>query len=92
MLWINIHYNSIAQIIVIYRNTTHVIFKDGLQSTYNKAKSWNIPVVSILWIEACRKQIRLVDPKNFTISNVDRYDNPELHQKIRVRFKKNKFI
>ncbi|XP_017463558.1 PREDICTED: uncharacterized protein LOC108356973, partial [Rhagoletis zephyria] len=38
----------------LLRGTTHVIFKDGLLSTYKKAKNWNIPVVSILWVEACK--------------------------------------
>lgn len=28
--------------------------------------------------------MRLADPKRFTISNIDNYENPELHKKIRV--------
>lgn len=67
----------------LLRNTTHVIFKDGLLSTYQKAKGWNIPIVSILWIEACRRQVCLLNPAQFTISNVDRYEQPELYDKIR---------
>ncbi|XP_047114762.1 uncharacterized protein LOC124795031 isoform X1 [Schistocerca piceifrons] len=34
---------------------THVVFKDGLPSTYNRALRRRIPVVSVLWIEACKK-------------------------------------
>lgn len=67
----------------LLRNTTHVIFKDGLLSTYQKARNWGIPVVSILWIEACRRQICLLDPARFAISNVERYEQPELYEKIR---------
>lgn len=67
----------------LLRNTTHVVFKDGLLSTYQKAKAWGIPVVSILWIEACRRQVCLLDPARFVISNVDRYEQPELYDKIR---------
>lgn len=67
----------------LLRNTTHVVFKDGLLSTYQKAKSWNIPIVSVLWIEACRRQVCLQDPARFVISNVDRYEQPELYAKIR---------
>lgn len=67
----------------LLRNTTHVVFKDGLLSTYQKAKGWGIPVVSILWIEACRRQVCLLDPARFVISNVDRYEQPELYDKIR---------
>ncbi|XP_055917218.1 uncharacterized protein LOC129949657 isoform X2 [Eupeodes corollae] len=67
----------------LLRDTTHVVFKDGLLSTYNKAKKWNIPIVSILWIEACKKQMRLMSPKDFPISNADRYENPELYDKMK---------
>ncbi|XP_014093561.2 microcephalin isoform X1 [Bactrocera oleae] len=67
----------------LLRGTTHVIFKDGLLSTYKKAKNWNIPVVSILWIEACKKKRMICDPNEFPISNIDRYENPELYEKMK---------
>ncbi|XP_037814580.1 microcephalin isoform X2 [Lucilia sericata] len=65
------------------RDTTHVIFKDGLMSTFKKAKQMNIPIVSILWIEACKNQRRICDPKDYPISNLDRYENPELYTKMK---------
>lgn len=65
-------------------NTTHVVFKDGLQSTYTKAKSWNIPIVSILWIEACKKHLILMDPKEYPIANIEKYENPDLYGKAKV--------
>lgn len=46
----------------------------------------NIPIVSILWIEACKNQGRICDPKDFPISNLDRYENPELYTKMKVSF------
>lgn len=67
-----------------FRNTTHLIFSNGTQSTYNKAKQLNIPIVSILWIEACKKQLRLVDPSKFSIHNIEQYENPELYKKVKV--------
>uniref|UniRef100_U5ELM8 Putative cyclin-like f-box n=1 Tax=Corethrella appendiculata TaxID=1370023 RepID=U5ELM8_9DIPT len=67
----------------LYRNTTHVIFKDGLVSTYQKAKKMNIPIVSILWIDSCKRQKQIVDPAKFPISNLHRYENPDLYKKIR---------
>ncbi|KAG4073467.1 hypothetical protein HA402_000691 [Bradysia odoriphaga] len=67
------------------KNTTHVIFSNGTQSTYNKAKQLNIPIVSILWIEACKKQLRLVDPSKFAIHNIAQYENPELYKKVKVK-------
>lgn len=67
----------------LYKNTTHVIFKDGLLSTYKQAQKMRIPVTNILWIDACRKQHRLVDPSQFPISNKERYDNPEIYGRVR---------
>ncbi|XP_053683051.1 mediator of DNA damage checkpoint protein 1 [Sabethes cyaneus] len=67
----------------LLKDTTHVIFKDGLLSTYQKAKKMNIPVVSILWIEACKRHMCLMNPEQFPISNQERYENPELFKKIR---------
>ncbi|KAH8300221.1 hypothetical protein KR044_011851 [Drosophila immigrans] len=71
----------------LLRNTTHVVFKDGLLSTYKRAQSWNIPIVSILWIEACKVQRCLCEPKQFPISNIHMYEYPELYGKLtRVRY------
>lgn len=58
----------------ILSNTTHVVFKDGRLSTYKKAKLLNIPIVSILWIEACRCEVRLCNTMNYQISNRALYD------------------
>lgn len=65
------------------KTTTHVVFKDGLNSTYTKAKKMEIPVVSVLWIEACRKLLILADPKKYPISNLERYENPELFKRVK---------
>lgn len=67
----------------LYKDTTHVIFKDGLLSTYKNAIKMGIPVTNILWIDACRAQKRLVDPAKFKISNIDRYVHPELYKRLR---------
>lgn len=60
------------------------MFRDGLQSTYDKAKRLKIPVVSVLWLEACKKHMRLADPKDFAIFNAHRYDYPEQYPKLKV--------
>lgn len=53
-------------------------------STYKRAQSWNIPIVSILWIEACKVQRRLCEPQQFPISNIHLYEHPELYGKMAV--------
>lgn len=67
----------------LYKDTTHVIFKDGLLSTYKNAQKLGIPITTILWIDACTAQRRLVDPERFKISNLDRYEHPELYKRLR---------
>ncbi|XP_033252958.1 microcephalin-like isoform X1 [Drosophila miranda] len=70
----------------LLRNTTHVIFKDGLLSTYKKAMEWKIPVVSVLWLEGCKSQRRVCEPEKFPITSMHKYEFPELYGKItRVR-------
>lgn len=65
----------------LYKDTTHVVFRDGLLSTYNKAKKMGIPVVTILWIDACVQQRRLVDPAPYKIPNLEHYEQPEIFKK-----------
>ncbi|XP_051831945.1 microcephalin isoform X1 [Antechinus flavipes] len=36
------------------RNVTHVIFKEGYQSTWDKAQKYGVKLVSVLWVEKCR--------------------------------------
>lgn len=67
----------------LYKDTTHVIFKDGLLSTYKNAKKLGIPVTTILWADDCLSQKRLIDPEKYKISNLDRYEHPELYKRIR---------
>lgn len=40
--------------------------------------------MSVLWIEACKKQLRLVDPSKFPIHSIEQYENPELFKKTKV--------
>lgn len=67
----------------LYKDTTHVIFKDGLLSTYKQAKKLGIPITTVLWIEACKEQKRLIDVTKFPIHNAERYENPEIYGRVR---------
>ncbi|XP_074035088.1 microcephalin [Leptinotarsa decemlineata] len=57
------------------REVTHVIFKDGSFSTYQKANLLNIHLVSVLWIEACRNSRMKVAEKKFPALGTDVYDH-----------------
>nr|XP_018898060.1 PREDICTED: uncharacterized protein LOC109031159 [Bemisia tabaci] len=57
------------------KKVTHVIFKEGLMSTYKKAERWGVPLVSALWIEACKSQRKVVPAEEFPPIDIDRYKN-----------------
>ena len=65
------------------KQVTHVIFKDGSLSTYNRAKKLGMHIVSVTWIEACKKEGRRVDEKLFPTVSKERYDSPGLFPKLR---------
>ena len=62
---------------------THLIFKDGSLSIYNKAKKLGIHIVSVTWIEACRNDGTRLPEANYPCSNKERYENPGLFPKLR---------
>ncbi|XP_062374867.1 microcephalin [Sardina pilchardus] len=43
------------------KNVTHVIFKHGHQSTWNKAQKMGLKLVSVLWVDKCRSDSQHVD-------------------------------
>jgi len=67
----------------LLKNTTHVIFKNGRLSTYQKARKMNVPIVSILWVEACKQHLIVAHPGDFPITNLERYERPDLYKSIR---------
>lgn len=68
----------------LYKNTTHVIFREGSMTTYKKALKMNIPLVSVTWLEECRKTLSLCDPLRFPPINLEPYERPELYKRVRV--------
>ncbi|KAL9698561.1 hypothetical protein quinque_002002 [Culex quinquefasciatus] len=65
----------------------HVIFGYRLiRVTYQKAKNLNIPLLSILEIETCKRHLCIIKPANFPILNQKRFRQsktiqpPVLHQ------------
>ena len=62
---------------------THLVFKDGSLSTYNKAKKMGLHIVSVSWIEACRNECSKLPEANFPCSNRERYEDPGLFPKLR---------
>ncbi|XP_044519531.1 microcephalin [Gracilinanus agilis] len=53
------------------RNVTHVIFKEGYQSTWNKAQKYGVKLVSVLWVEKCRLSGIRVDESLFPAINTN---------------------
>ncbi|CAH6787084.1 Mcph1 [Phodopus roborovskii] len=53
------------------KQVTHVIFKDGYQSTWDKAKKTGAKLVSVLWVEKCRMAGAHVDESLFPAANTN---------------------
>ncbi|XP_074065627.1 microcephalin isoform X1 [Macrotis lagotis] len=53
------------------RNVTHVIFKQGYQSTWDKAQKYGVKLVSVLWVERCRLAGVRVDESLFPAINTN---------------------
>ena len=64
-------------------NVTHLVFKDGSLATYKKAKRLGIHIVSISWIEACKKVRSRVVEADYPCSSKERYESPGLFPKLR---------
>ena len=62
---------------------THVVFKEGSLSTYNRAKKLGLYIVSVNWIEACQKAKEIVDEEMYPTMNQEKYDSPGLFPKLR---------
>ncbi|KAJ8952454.1 hypothetical protein NQ314_007527 [Rhamnusium bicolor] len=57
------------------KDVTHVIFKDGSFTTYQKAKLMKVHLVSVLWIEAVRSSNTKVSEKKFPALGTEAYDH-----------------
>ncbi|XP_052018755.1 microcephalin isoform X2 [Apodemus sylvaticus] len=55
------------------KQVTHVIFKDGYQSTWDKAQKTGAKLVSVLWVEKCRMAGARVDESLFPAVNTDEH-------------------
>ena len=64
-------------------NCTHLVFKDGSLSSYNKAKKLGLYIVSVSWIEACRNDCSRLPEVSYPCSNRERYEAPGLFPKLR---------
>lgn len=56
------------------RDLTHIVFKDGLFSTFQKAKLLKIHLVSVLWLEAVRRHKYRVPESKYPALGVEAYD------------------
>lgn len=59
------------------RKVTHVVFNEGLPSTYKKAKKFKCHLVSVLWIEACKEASSKVSEAGYPPIGQQIYENPD---------------
>ncbi|KAG8124188.1 hypothetical protein E2320_019479 [Naja naja] len=53
------------------KQVTHVIFKDGFLSTWNRAQKAGIKLVSVLWVEKCREVGMRIDESLYPAINTN---------------------
>ncbi|XP_071466734.1 microcephalin isoform X4 [Marmota flaviventris] len=53
------------------KQVTHVVFKDGYQSTWDKAQKMGAKLVSVLWVEKCRTAGARVEESLFPATNTN---------------------
>ena len=58
------------------KNVTHVVFNEGLPSTYKKAKKFKCHLVSVLWIGACKEELTVVSEAGYPPIGQQIYENP----------------
>uniref|UniRef100_T1INL0 BRCT domain-containing protein n=1 Tax=Strigamia maritima TaxID=126957 RepID=T1INL0_STRMM len=58
------------------RKVTHVVFKNGKLSTYKKAKLWGVHLVSVSWIERCKKSNSVVDASEYPAIIPEEFTSP----------------
>ncbi|PSN57948.1 hypothetical protein C0J52_00251 [Blattella germanica] len=82
---IKAHLRSFGATVVdkFINDVTHVIFNEGLLSTYKKAIKKKIPLVSVLWIEECKKAQKLVPERLYPPCDMERYESPNLFKRFR---------
>ncbi|XP_006866788.1 PREDICTED: microcephalin-like, partial [Chrysochloris asiatica] len=53
------------------KQVTHVVFKDGYQSTWDKALKKGVKLVSVLWVEKCRTAGAHIDESLYPAANTN---------------------
>ncbi|XP_058380885.1 microcephalin isoform X4 [Diceros bicornis minor] len=73
------------------KQVTHVVFKDGYQSTWDKAQKRGVKLVSVLWVEKCRTAGVHIDESLFPAANTNEH-LPSLIKKKRRCMQPKDFI
>ena len=58
-------------------------FAEGSLTTYTKAKKIGIFIVSVSWVDACKKEAKKLDEANYPPMNFEKYESPGLFPKLR---------
>ncbi|XP_044146146.1 microcephalin [Bufo gargarizans] len=73
------------------KQVTHVVFKDGSQSTWDKAVKNKVKLVSVLWVEKCRETTKHVEESLYLAINTNN-GLPELAKKKRKCMQPKDFV
>lgn len=68
------------------KKVTHVIFKDGSKPIYDRAKILGIPIVSYLWVVACKEKGEMVSTEGHEAINTQDYDSEFFKWRVSIVF------
>ena len=68
------------------KKVTHVIFKDGSKPIYDKAKTLGVPIVSYLWVVACKENGEMVSTEGHEAINTQDYDSEFFKWRVSIVF------
>ena len=68
------------------KKVTHLIFKDGSKPIYDKAKKMSVPIISYLWVVACKEKGEKVPVEEYPALSSQDYDSPFFKWRVRRIF------
>ncbi|KAK7077429.1 hypothetical protein SK128_024123, partial [Halocaridina rubra] len=64
-------------------DVTHVVFREGNRNTYKRATKRGLHLVSVLWVEACRENLKRVLESPFHCTSVKSQSHPSLSSRLK---------
>ena len=68
------------------KEVTHVVFRDGLKSTFQQCKKRGLFLVSVMWVEQCHKMGCKLAEVDYPSVSLEKYNDPLFLARFKVAF------